>query len=420
MATTLAAVRQYLGTLSGNFFTGTPAGTFSTTQFTCAAMAGRFQNDKFNDNYIRFYAGTHIDTTVRINNYVGATAGFTFQPALTGSVDATDLFEVWPKGYNPDEVDSVINLALQSVENFSLEPKYDETIVIDDLLTDSRLEVWESSLTELTNWAESGDGALTQGTSILREGTYSAKMEFSSTEHTLSQSIANPMKYAGKSFTFVALCASVTADIARVRVTDGTTAWNSSYHDGSGWLDSASQKYLKVTGTLGDSPTELTASMRVSGAGTVYWDKAYLLAGEHIYEYTVPTGFQYISKIIVEKGVGNFPENSGLVDYARGWKLISDSTTPKIVFDPTYAQLTSGQLLRLIGQAYPSTLTADTSTTDINPAYLAWQAKAFLHAARITDDSNSSKQHSTQLAIAERKSADYYPRSTPKGRKVYW
>ena len=420
MATTLAAVRQYLGPLMGEFVTGTPAAGGTTTVFTCAALAGRYKLDKFNGRFGRFYAGTLAGTSFRIDDYTATTASFTIVPAMGSSVAAADLFEIFPMGYEAEGFDSAINLAIQSVETVASTPVYNETIVAHDVLTDGRLEIWTSG-TELTNWTEGGSGTLTTETGVIREGSNSAKMIYGgATDCTLSQSIANPMLYAGSSFVFRAQCATVTADIARIRITDGTTTWNSAYHGGEGWLGTASQGYLEVSGTLGASPTELTASLRVDGAGTVYWDKAWLDIGPKIYEYTVPSDISYISKIIQEdKVVGHFNETNGLVD-PNGWRLISDGTTPKIVFDPVFAPLKAGRILQIVGQFKAATMSSDTATTEINPAYLAWQAKAYLHAARITDDSASSKQHGKQMAVAEQMASRYKPSFPPAGRKVHW
>ncbi len=419
MSKTQVVLRQRVQGTMGDFWMGTPSGTYSTTGFACAGLVGMFSDDYFNDYWIHFYAGTHIGKWGRVTDYTDSTATFVITPELTGAVDATDLFELSPL-FSSQDVNRELDTSIDMVCDEALQPKTNESIIFGSLTTDGLLETWTSS-TELTNWTEGGSGTLTQESSVLREGTYSAKMVYGgAADCTLSQSLSNPMLYAGKSFTLRARCATNTADIARIRLYDGTTNNNSSYHGGQGWLESQSSRYLEKTGTIGTSPTEITVSLRVGGAGTVYWDKVWLLIGDDVLEYDVPTGFRYIKKVVEEDHVlGHFYRELN----QRSWDIISDGTTPKLKFNPVFGVPTGGRKLRLVGYSQPSSLSGDASTTDINPAYLTYQAKSLLHQSQIGADTGLTEWHQQQMGmsetLAERERKRVLTTNTP-GKKVDW
>ena len=421
MATTLAAIRQYLGPLMGEFITGTPAAGGTTTVFTCAALAGRYNPDKFNGRYGRFYAGTLAGNTFRVDDYVGTTASFTIVPAMSGSIAATDLFEIFPMGYEAENLDSKINLAIQSVENVATTPVYDEATIIHSLLSNGAFETFS---TTFTGWTADSNSAVTQETSIIREGASCCKIVTDGTNlGSMTQSVANWPRFVGKSLTLYAFVSTATADRCRLSLTDGVSTEYSDYHTGAGWLRGSASPYLYTTTlTPATTASELTAVFNIDAgsAVTAYLDRMWLADPSGIFEYSVPSGFNYIGKIIQEdQTIGHFNEANGLVD-PNGWRMISDGTTPKVVFDPAYTTLKAGRALQLVGQARASTLSSDTATTEINPAYVAWQAKAYLHAAKITDDSESSKQHGKQMLIAEQMASRYKPSNPPMGRMVHW
>ena len=132
MATALSTLRQQVARLLGAgdaaMFTGTPAATFSTTGFTCAAL-GPYETSYFVDWWLRFYSGTHKDTTKIVTAFTTSTGAFVFTSALGSAVDATDLFEVH-RDYAPEELNDAINLAIRMVQDEFLEDKIDETLVV--------------------------------------------------------------------------------------------------------------------------------------------------------------------------------------------------------------------------------------------------------------------------------------------------
>jgi len=396
-------IRQQIARLlhGEDYVTGTPSGSLATTTFGCPALAV-YENDYFNDWHGRFYLGTHKDVDFSATDFVASGGVTTFAPATSGAVDATDLFEMYPE-FTPAEINDVINLALSMVANEALQDKVDESLVVDDLLTDGLMEAWTDSST-LTNWTETGTGTLARESTIKREGTYSAKLTNTvGNAFGIYQSISNFGLYAGEKVSLYARIYTATADRVRIQLTDGVTTWNSSYHDGTGWREAEPDPWLKIENQdLSTALTELTASSRIETGAAIdaYVDKMFLVIGKHIYEYTVPTGFTHVSDIYQEAStVGRFSVSANRID-DRHWK-IRRGTTPKIWFDNNYVMLNQGRKLRIMGQQAPSLLTADADTCDVSLPYLTYQAKALLHQSRIRGSGSDFDEHRSQMELAQ-------------------
>lgn len=267
MASALSAVRQNVGALVGPgrvMVTGVPTGGFSTTGFQCSSLA--LDEDSYYLNWwLRIYAGTHKDTTREVTAFLKAGGTVTFSPAVTGAIDATDLFELWDPAYKPEEVNAAINRAIAMVETEALEDLLDKTLVV-----------------------------------------------------------------------------------------------------------------------IADT-----------------------------FQYTLPAGFYAVETIIQESSTADVFLLSDTLN-PEGWRLAAG---PLLCFDQTFVTLTAGRKLRVEGQASPGALTLDASTTKVNLAYLAQQATALLHQARIVSPKDD---HSTQMVIAQgmadRERARL--RRMPRGRRV--
>uniref|UniRef100_A0A6M3L581 Uncharacterized protein n=1 Tax=viral metagenome TaxID=1070528 RepID=A0A6M3L581_9ZZZZ len=246
---TLATLRQSVGRLIGigdvAMVTGVPAATFSTTGFTCSTLA-LDEDGYYEDWYLRFYAGTHKNTTRRVTSFTQSGGVIVFSPAVTGNIDATDLFELH-RDFSPEEINNAINLAISIVDTEALTDLVDETLVV-----------------------------------------------------------------------------------------------------------------------LADT-----------------------------WEYDVPTGFYTISEIYQEGDTDQFPI-SGLIN-PRGWSV----SQGVITFDSTFVSLTTGKMLRVVGQAKPAALVLDADDTSVNAAYIVQQAKALLHQGRIVGTGGVSEAHNVQMTIAQ-------------------
>jgi len=132
MSNSLATLRQQAGRLLGAgdtaMFMGTPTGGYATTGFQCSAF-DQYENDFFNDWWIRVYSGTHKNTSRTVTDFVKTNGVITFSPAVVASIDATDLFELH-RDFSPEEINAAINMAIMMVETEALANRVDETLEI--------------------------------------------------------------------------------------------------------------------------------------------------------------------------------------------------------------------------------------------------------------------------------------------------
>lgn len=380
--------------------TGVPSGGFSTTGFQCSSLV-LDETGFYEDWWLRFYLGTHKDATRLVTTFTQLNGAFVFSPAVTGAIDATDLFELH-RDFSPEEINNAINLAISMVETEALADKVDESLVVNDLLTDGLFELWTDSST-LINWTKGGTGTLTRESTIKVEGSYSAKLTNTVGNAVwLYQSISNPKLFAGQKASLYARVNTNTADRVRLSLTDGVTTWYSDYHDGTGWREAESDPWLSIENvTLSTALTALTASIRVETGAAIdaYVDKMWLVSGSKIYEYSIPTGFYTIDNIIPESSTVDRFNVEDALD-ARGWQILG-TTTKKLWFDKNWVTLPSGRRLRLEGQQKPGQLSLDADTTDVSAAYIIQQAKALLHQSRVTGTGGVSERHDTQMVLAQ-------------------
>jgi hypothetical protein len=134
------------------------------------------------------------------------------------------------------------------------------------------------------------------------------------------------------------------------------------------------------------------------------------------YEYTIPSGFVYISDIYLESGTANrYSDSANRID-DRHWRILHGAT-PKLWFDNNYVSLTATRNLRLVGQQRQSQLTLDADTCAINQSAILYQAAANLHFSRIEELGDAhDKKMQVALAVAERESRKYTVAG--RGRKV--
>ena len=413
MTASLSYLRQATGRLLGigdvAMVTGVPSGGFSTTGFQCSSLA--LDEDSFYlDWYLRIFAGTHKDITRRATASLKANGAITFSPAVTGNIDATDLFELH-RDFSPEEINNAINLAISMVGTDALQDKVDESLIADDILTDGLFESWISS-SALTYWSKGGTGSLTREDTIKLEGSYSACL-FSAAgiDFWIYQSKGNPGLFSGQAASLYAWVKTTAANKVRIRLYDGVNTWNSDYHDGKGWL-----KLSIENATLSTALTELTVTVLVgAGAVVAYVDRMWLVSGNKIYEYPIPTGFYTIETITPESStLGQF-NIADRLDPKR-WQILG-AGTKKIWFKDA---LTAGRKLRLEGQGSPGQLTLDADTTEVPMSYVVQQAKAILHQGRITGTGGVAERHDLQMrlaqSLAERERRDLLV--SPRGQKV--
>ena len=125
-----------------------------------------------------------------------------------------------------------------------------------------------------------------------------------------------------------------------------------------------------------------------------------LITATSTFEYVLPIGFSHLEFVYQESSTTNrYSRDSGLIP-DHHWRILR--TTPrKLWFDPDLVSLTAGRNLRLVGQRDAARLTVDTDVSEVSPAFLLQQAKAFLHQSRIRGAGAEFDEHRSQMGIAQ-------------------
>lgn len=138
-------------------------------------------------------------------------------------------------------------------------------------------------------------------------------------------------------------------------------------------------------------------------------DETSLTLSAGTYEYAVPSNFMVIHRITMADEDDNFDDQDPIPpDQYR----IVHGNTPLIRFNmmPDYAQadktyygglwasdgLVASRILRVEGLASPDTLSSDSDTCSISPAYVVFQAAALLHGAKTRATEHDPDAHMAQ------------------------
>lgn len=198
-----------------------------------------------------------------------------------------------------------------------------------NLLKNGSFESWSAGAAVAPDgWTLAGAGAaIARGTTIIRFGEYSAKINRNGNDCNLYQRCfdidADTNTYwRGRTVTLGCWVYAMVADRARIRVGDGVASVNSSFHSGG-----SSWEFLTATITLNAAATRLQAYFFVvTGDTFVYFDGAILVEGticptfcqhpndEHLkaidYQDATPTNYDY-SLLRMECGYLQLAGNAG-------------------------------------------------------------------------------------------------------------
>jgi len=142
-------------------------------------------------------------------------------------------------------------------------------------------------------------------------------------------------------------------------------------------------------------------------------------SGNTLYEYTVPSGIDYIEQVYMESAdAGRYSHSGNRID-ERHWR-IRRGPTPRLWFDDDLVSLTADRHLRIVGQRYAQELSADSDETTIDPGWLVFQAKALLHQSRIRGSGADFEEHETQMRLSQAMadSRRYLVEVMPRGVRV--
>ena len=301
MATTTRAVlRQRLSEEIGDYqsltttSTGNSAGT-SVVDTGLRNLSGGADDAAFDNKFVLITSGANTGETRMVKDYIANSTTLVMQESFSGgAVESLVTYEL--HSYDPAQKHQAISRAIAELYPFLYLPLRDETVVVDDRLSNSDFETFSGGF---TGWTEVGSPTVTADTTTLIHGSQSAKMVGDSGaagQLTQAPSI-NMNEITNKSITFKCWVWCAAADTARIRLDwDGSDIDSSVYHNGQNeW------QLLDVTASVPTSATQVKAILEVVASGTAYFDACWLDAGP-IQKYTIPTAFVNGPHYLTEQG----------------------------------------------------------------------------------------------------------------------
>ena len=345
--TARSEIRQLISEEDGDWYESTTTSAGGASGDTIIDT-GTQDLTEVDDGISGYYILTSGNNSADIRR-IKATGGFT---QSSGTVTPTRVHSAQIASgvtYEIHDVDPLdkhvaINRALEQCFSLGLYlPIRDETLVVNDLLSNSLYETFSGGF---TNWAEVGSPTVTQETTIKFMGTQSAKVVASGAAGQLTQApTINIHEVTGKTAQFWRWVYATAADTARVRLDwDGTNFENSSYHTGNDQWE-----LLKAEGSVTDAATQVKTICEVADGGTGYFDgPGGLMISDYrgdIVRYTLPTSIIALHSVLMQQN------EEHIDDYIK----IPRNIGP-----------VSGRILRLIGRNYLTRPATDSATTEVD------------------------------------------------------
>jgi hypothetical protein len=394
--TTRATLRQRLSEALGDYqsLTTTSAGNSAGTSVVDTGLRnlpGGADDDAFEGFYILVTSGANTGESRRVKNYIANTNTLVTQESFSGgAVDTTVSYELHQ--YDPLQKHQAINRAIEELYPFLYLPVRDETIVVDDRLTNSDFETFSDGF---TGWTEVGSPTVTAETTYVIHGSQSAKVVGDSgAAGQLTQApTININELSNKSVTFKCWVWCAAADTARIRLDwDGSDIENSDYHKGQNeW------QLLDVVASVPTSATQVKAIIEVAASGTAYFDACWMTAGP-IHKYTIPSAILNGPHYLTEQG---------------------DEGNPNGEYYPIKGNPTAGRRLRFEGMGMLSRPASDTATTEVGtPHTNIVTAYAGMYFFRTQANSNAVEESQRFANMASTFSQDAVRMASQPGMRM--
>lgn len=147
-----------------------------------------------------------------------------------------------------------------------------------NLLEWSSMEDWVNgtSVAPTQHTLSGASATVARESTIIKTGTYSAKVSRVGADTTLYHDHADFADYQGRKVTFGCWVYATVASRARIGISDGVGSTNSSYHSGAtGW------EFLTVTRNMDIASTRMRVEMQINtGNTTAYFDNGVLCQGD--------------------------------------------------------------------------------------------------------------------------------------------
>ena len=199
-----------------------------------------------------------------------------------------------------------------------------------NLLDNEDFENWGTGDSPaLSGWVLGGTAALATRTEPPdAHAPFAVQVTRAGTDVTLTQTPGLlDRQLIGTTLAVSVLCQSSVATAARLRVTDGSSTTNSSYHTGGGGFET-----LNLTHTIAAGATTLQVQLRHEATdGTSTWARAIAIEGSAVPTWLSEHGSEYASVDEVRYTVANTPDGAAIVlvgSIERGAQLYVQSLQP--------------------------------------------------------------------------------------------
>ncbi len=327
----------------GFFISSTTTSGGSTTTLVDTGIL-KYDANRLKDKWVLITSGNNDTEARRISSVSSST--ITVTTAFSNTVATSVTYEIM--AVDPDHPHDAIGSAIRT----SVPPLYvalrDETLVVDDLLSNSLFETFSAGF---TGWTAVGSPTVTQETVLHFEGAGAAKVVAGGSAGQLTQQpTISDSDLTGKTVHFARWVAALADSVGRIRITfDGSTYTSSDYVDGSitTATNALNWKKLEVNAAVPDGATQITAVCEAAASGTAYFDGPGGLWVGRKSRYTIPTSFVLGPYYILHQDVLTRPDG----EYTR----IGPNNPVR-----------SGHKLRLIGIGRLSSLSTDASTVELD------------------------------------------------------
>ncbi len=383
MTTTRAALRKLVYDNLGDHLAFDTTSSGSSTTVVCTGLINEAfggDDDGFQGFWVIITQAAHaavgeVRRAKRTGGYTASSGTVTVDSAFSGTIGSGVAFEL--HRYHPTLIHNAINRALRRVYPLLSREILDESLVVDDRLTNSDMETWTGSA--FTGWTTVGSPTLTQETTRVKHGSGSAKVvSGAGTDAQLTQAPEiDLVAMIGTPAESAFWCWTATASVARLQLDFGVSTTNGDYHAGD-----SSWQLLKVSVAVPAAATKVQIELQTeSGTNTAYFDAGWLKVGP-LWQYSLPT--------TIRKG----PHHVSIQRYEE---------YPEGPYDHIIGHPLSGRRIQLRGTGALSTLAADADTTQVDGpqveavSYLATQIAAEMLMGTIAGDDQGDLQ--TILAI---------------------
>lgn len=269
----------------------------------------------------------------------------------------------------------------------------DYSLAIDDRLLNSDMETFSGGF---TNWTAVGSPTVEQETTLVLQGSQSAKVVAGGSAGQLTQAPHMAIEeMTGRTATLKFFVYATAGSIARVRLDWGGSAFaNSSYHSGKDQWE-----YLDVSAAVPDSAIQVKAILEVAASGTAYFNSGFLAVGR-VRRYTIPTAM---------RGGPNFVS------------VQHHERDPNGEHYPLNGSYRAGARLRLEGSGIMTQPATDSATTEVDgeqvELIIAEAARRFWLTR---DDDEAPGQVAKWTALSDEMRAEVGMRAMPAENSRWW